>query len=200
MRVSLNTLTEHRRALVDQASRLFRRSGLDGVGVAEISRAAGLTHGAFYGHFPSKAGLAAEACATSLQSGAARWRDLVAQAQAAGADPLGALIDNYLSESHRDAPERGCILSSLGPEIGRAEPLLRAALDDGVTGLSAVLADTIAGLRPDLARDACDSAALAVLSALAGGLILARACRDPSRSRAALTAAAAMARAALPPG
>ena len=59
MRVDPTTFAAHRAAILRQASRLFRRRGLGGVGVAEISRAAGLTHGAFYGHYPSKAALAA---------------------------------------------------------------------------------------------------------------------------------------------
>ena len=90
MRVSRQTLAAHRSAILDQASRLFRGRGLDGVGVADITRAAGLTHGAFYGHFPSKTALAAEACGRSLLQGAEHWRGRAARARAAGRDPLAA--------------------------------------------------------------------------------------------------------------
>ncbi len=196
MRVSPATLAAHRRSLLDHAGRLFRRQGLDGVNIAEISRAAGLTHGAFYGHFPSKTDLAAEACNVSLHEGAGHWRARADRARDQGRDPLTAIIEGFLTEAHRDTPETGCALAALGTEIVRAAPALRAALDDGIGALTGVLEEELALLHPD--RPAGDHAAtaLAVLSGMVGGLILARACGDPERSRAALAHAAAMARAA----
>ena len=99
-----------------------------------------------------------------------------------------------MTEQHRDRPEDGCALSSLGPEIARAEPPLRNALDEGVTALTEVLEEEITTRRPDLDPPARARAALAVLAAMTGGLILARACAaDPDRSRAALRAAAELA-------
>ncbi len=196
MRVTPATLASHRAALLDQAARLFRRQGLDGVNVAEISHAAGLTHGAFYGHFPSKLDLAAEACGKSMQDGAAHWRARAISARARGQDPLTAIIDGFLTPQHRDTPEDGCTLTALGGEIVRAAPKLRAALDDGVAALTAVLEEELAAHRPNLAQDARAATALAVLSGLVGGLIVARACTSPERSEAALAHAAAMARAA----
>src|SRR5580704_10783929 len=150
MRVSRHTLAAHRAAMLDHAGKLFRGHGIDAVAVADITRAAGLTHGAFYGHFPSKTALAAEACTASLQAGAARWRRRAARARAEGRDPLAAIIDSYLTEQHRDRPEDGCALSSLGPEIARAEPPLRQALDAGVTALTELLEQEISIRRPDL--------------------------------------------------
>ena len=194
MRVSRQTLAAHRAAILDQAGRLFRERGIDAVAVADITRAAGLTHGAFYGHFPSKTALAAEACAGSLRDGADHWRRRAARARADGRDPLRAIIDAYLTERHRDRPEDGCALSSLGPEIARAELPLREALDAGVTALTEVLEEEIGARQPRLDAPARARAALAVLAALAGGMIVARACAaDPERSRAALQSAADLA-------
>jgi TetR/AcrR family transcriptional repressor of nem operon len=193
MRVSRRTSAAHRTAIVDQASRLFRDRGIDAVGVAEITQAAGLTHGAFYGHFPSKTALAAEACRTSLVTGAGHWRARAARARAEGRDPLAAIIDGYLTERHRDHPDQGCALATLGPEIARAEPPLRAALDEGVAALTEVLEEEIGARRPELDTGARTRRALAVVAALAGGLIIARACADPERSHAALEATAVMA-------
>jgi TetR/AcrR family transcriptional repressor of nem operon len=193
MRVSRQTLAAHRTAILDQAGRLFRGRGLDGVGVADITRAAGLTHGAFYGHFSSKSALAAEACRRSLLQGAEHWRARAARARAEGRDPLAAIIRGYLTERHRDRPEDGCALATLGPEIARADPPVRAALDEGITALAEVLAEEIGAGRPELDAAARQRIALGVLAALAGGLIIARACADPERSRAALDAAAEMA-------
>ncbi|MFI4980709.1 MAG: TetR/AcrR family transcriptional regulator [Nevskiales bacterium] len=196
MRVNRQTVAAHRAAILDQAERLFRGQGIEGVGVADITRAAGLTHGAFYSHFPSKTALAAEACRHSLLQGAEHWRARAARARARGADPLSAIIDAYLSERHRDEPQDGCALATLGPEIVRAEAPLRAALDEGLTTLTNVLDEEIAALRPLLDPSARSRAALAIVAAMTGGLIVARALAgNPERSRAALSAAAAMARA-----
>ena len=74
MRVSRTTLDQHRAAILDAAGALFRRRGIDAVSVADVTRAAGLTHGAFYGHYASKGALAEAACTDSLVKGAATWR------------------------------------------------------------------------------------------------------------------------------
>jgi TetR/AcrR family transcriptional repressor of nem operon len=194
MRVDRKTQAAHRAAILHQASELFRRGGIERVGVADVTRAAGLTHGAFYGHFPSKAALAAEACQYSMRGVAELWRNHAAEAQARGEDPLGALIDAYLSPASRDTPERACALSALGAETSR-DPALRAAMASGVDTLAEVLVEVLASVHPkrDIATHA--QAALAVMSAMSGGLLLARTlAADPDRSNAALAAAAALAR------
>jgi TetR/AcrR family transcriptional repressor of nem operon len=191
MKVSRVLAAEHRQALLEQGGRLFRRRGIGGVSVAEVARAAGLTHGAFYGHFDSKTALAAEAVRTSLEQAAAAWRRRAERARAAGENPLAVIVGRYLSERHRDAPENGCALAALGPELARAEAPLAAALRDGTAGLADILAEEI-GLRcPWLPGDARRERALAVLAAMTGGLVLARAlAADEDASRAALRAAA----------
>jgi TetR/AcrR family transcriptional repressor of nem operon len=103
-------------------------------------------------------------------------------------------VRGYLTERHRDRPEEGCALATLGPEIARARVPLRQALDEGIAALAEVLKQEIGARRPQLDEASRGRAALAVLAALAGGLIIARAvASDPERSRAALDAAAEMA-------
>ena len=202
MRVDRSTVATHRAAILQAAGRLFRRRGIAAVPVAEVTRAAGLTHGAFYGHFASKEALAAEPCRDSLEAAARRWVARAGRARARGREPLASLIDGYLSERHRDAPEEGCVLAALGPEIARAGPPLAGALGDGVAALTAVLEQELRHRHPTWPAAACRQGALAILAVLTGGIILARACRaDPVRSRAALDAAAKLARdaAGLPP-
>jgi len=187
-------MAAHRAAILRQAGRLFRRHGIDGVAVADITGAAGLTHGAFYGHFPSKTALAAEACRVSLERSAQIWRERAAAARRTGADPLHALIDAYLTPHHRDSREASCMLASVGPEANR-DPGLCPDLAVGVGALADVLQELIAerqlSARPEQHREA----ALAVLAALSGGLNLARALiADPERSAAALAGAAALAK------
>ncbi len=153
MKVDRDTMAAHRAAILTQAGKLFRRHGIDGVAVADITGAAGLTHGAFYGHFPSKSALAADACRSSLEQAAASWRQRAAAASLAGADPIAALIDTYLTPERRDQPDTSCMLVALAPEASR-DPLLGAAMADGVNALLAVLEELIAQRRTDAARAA----------------------------------------------
>jgi TetR/AcrR family transcriptional repressor of nem operon len=190
MRVSKATREAHRDAILSAAGRLFRARGIDAVGVAEITAAAGLTHGGFYGHFASKEALAAEACHSQLLAGAAHWRARVERARAAGRDPLEALVGGYVTAAHRDRPEGGCTLAALGPEIARAGAALSGALGAGTEALLEVLTETIASTRPAFPEDRRRSAAIAMLGAMTGGIILARAlAADPDASQAALDGA-----------
>jgi TetR/AcrR family transcriptional repressor of nem operon len=194
MRVDRKTMAAHRAAILRQAGRLFRQHGIDGVAVADITGAAGLTHGAFYGHFLSKTALAAESCRHSLENSARIWRERAAEARSTGADPLEALIDSYLTPTHRDSRAASCMLASIGPEASR-DPDLRPELAIGVNALTAVLQDLLAERRPHATPQQHHQAALAVLAALSGGLNLARALSaDPERSAAALQSAAALAK------
>lgn len=195
MKVSRIVAAEHRRVLLEQSGRMLRRHGIEGVSIAGVARAAGLTHGAFYGHFASKAALVAEAIGDSLIEAAGRWRARAARRRGAGGEGLGALIAGYLTEAHRDAPESGCALAALGPEMSRGEPVVAAALQAGTAALVAVLAEEIGVLHPELAPAARRGRALAVLAAMTGGLVLARAlAADGAESRAALDCAAVVAR------
>ena len=188
MRVTRQTQADHHAAMLDQAGRLFRARGIEAVGVADITRAAGLTHGAFYGHFASKSALAADVCRASLRHAAESWHARIARARANGRDPLDALIAAYLTPSHRDSPDQGCALPTIGAESIR-DPVLRAALADGTIALLDALAEAIALSRPAVADRR--AAATAVLAALVGGLLIARALADtPAASDAALIAAA----------
>jgi TetR/AcrR family transcriptional regulator, transcriptional repressor for nem operon len=195
MRVDRQTLAAHHSALLAAAGRLFRGRGLAAVSVADISGAAGLTHGAFYGHYPSKEALAAEACRATLDESAARWRRRADRARENGQSPLGTLIADYLSEHHRDQPESGCTLSAIGAEAARAGAPVAQALAQGVGSLTAVLEAELAAHDPTLDDAACRSRALAVLAVLSGGLLVARSCRaDPNTAKAALASAIALAR------
>jgi TetR/AcrR family transcriptional repressor of nem operon len=196
MRVTAETHRSHGAAILDAAASLFRARGLSSVGVADVTRAAGLTHGAFYGHFDSKAALAGAACRAVFEASAARWRERAAAALEAGEDGLHAIIDAYLTEQHRDEPANGCAIVTLGPEMARGETALHGALSDGTGALLAVLEEEFARRHPEADAPSRAAAALGVLSAMAGGLLLARALTNPDQSRAALSAASAAARAA----
>jgi TetR/AcrR family transcriptional repressor of nem operon len=172
---------------------LFRERGLDGVTIAEISNAAGMTHGAFYGHFASKTVLAAEACRHLLESAALRWRRRVFAAKRSGADPVSVLIEGYLTPAARDSRDRSCALASLGSEASR-DPDLLPAVTAGARALMDVLTDLIMERR----ADEREQAALSALAAMSGGLTLARVLADdPRLSAVALQAATSLAKRAI---
>jgi TetR/AcrR family transcriptional repressor of nem operon len=200
MKVDRPTREAHGAALLTAAEKLFRERGIEAVRIADVSTEAGLTHGAFYGHFESKAALAEAACRSGLEQAAARWRRRAARAHADGHDPGGALIDAYLTERHRDEPAGGCMVGALGAEVARAEPALRAALAEGAAGLIDVLAEEISAAAPAASHHAVRAAATATFAAMLGGLDLARTLApDPDASRTSLAAAAALARRAAVP-
>src|SRR3954470_4631551 len=113
MKVSREQAVENRERIVETAARLFRERGFEGVGVADLMKEAGLTHGGFYGHFSSKEDLIAEASARVLADSLAGWNRL---AERGGENPLPALADTYLTKEHRDDPGAGCLFAALGPE------------------------------------------------------------------------------------
>ncbi len=115
MRVSKEKAAENRDALLRAASRLFRERGIDGVGVADIARAAGLTHGALYAHFPSKDALAAEAFLRGFENNMAE-----SLAWAGDRDPsFEEYLDGLLSAGMRDRLETGCPMAASASEIAR---------------------------------------------------------------------------------
>ncbi|WP_176594589.1 TetR/AcrR family transcriptional regulator [Sphingobium sp. EM0848] len=169
MKVSREQAARNRDKVVEAASRLFRARGVEGVGINEVMRECGLTHGGFYNQFTSKQALAAEACARSLANGVTRWRAL---ADKSGPDDAAsAIAADYLSARNRDAPERGCALLALGPDAARQGGELAAAFRKGFNDLT----DIIETSSPDLSRED----ALARMAQMVGAMILARGVADP---------------------
>src|SRR3954447_13736831 len=105
MKVSREQASQNRERIVETAAQLFRERGFEGIGVADLMREAGLTHGGFYGHFSSKEDLIAEASARALMRSLALLSNA---AEKAPADPLPAIAGAYLSTRHRDKPGEGC--------------------------------------------------------------------------------------------
>lgn len=187
-------MAAHHKAMLDHAGRLFRQRGVSSVSVAEVTAAAGLTHGGFYGHFASKGALAAETCEHLFNASAERWRKRAAAAKSTGDDPVATLIDSYLTVDKRDHRGRSCVLATLGAEASR-DPGLLPAMTAGVLGLVTVLTELIAERRPDTGPEVHEGVALAVLAVMVGGLTLARALAGaPRRSAAALKAATTLAK------
>jgi TetR/AcrR family transcriptional regulator, transcriptional repressor for nem operon len=176
----------HRRAITNASARLMRERGIDGVSVADLMGAAGLTHGGFYGHFESKEQLAAEACALAFGESVERWKTRIA-AQPDRNAALQALTEGYLSTRTRDNPGTSCPTAGLVCDVAR-EPLhtpVRAAFLTGTQQLVEVLAS----LQPGGDSESARRRALTQFSTLVGAVLLARATAGSAMSDEILRAA-----------
>ena len=164
----------HHDEIVDAASRLFRARGVAGVGVPEVMAEAGLTHGGFYRHFPSKDALAAAAVEAAFAQRADRVRQLHDQHDGDPVATRAAFVEQYLASTHRDTPEQGCPNAALAVEVGRTEPdsPVRAAYGAAVRASVTRLAELIEQGADQHERE---DAVLRDLAALVGAVVLARA-------------------------
>lgn len=156
--------------IVEIAARKLREDGLEGIGVAELMKEAGLTVGGFYKHFGSRDELVAEALDLALS----RWADKPP------AD-FATLMQTYLSPTHRDAPGAGCAFAALGPDIARGEERLRDVATDHLKRNL----DMLTSLLGDRAN------AILAYGAMIGALSLARLAGDETLSREILETVAA---------
>src|SRR6185437_14060093 len=180
MRTTHERKAETRDRILAAASRLFRSQGIDAVGVDAVMHAAGLTHGGFYGHFPSKEALAAEVSAVSLSRAAARWERI--SREAPPPEALRKIVDSYLDPAHVAASERGCVLTTLGPEVAR-RPDARPALTQSMRDMVQALARCLPEQR--------EEPAMAALATMVGAVVLARLADDAALSDGFLRSAKA---------
>ena len=168
MRVSREQAAANRDRIIDAAGALFRAKGFGGIGVADIMKAADLTHGGFYGHFTSKDDLVAQASKRAMARATANWQDVVAGAPG---EPFAALLKHYLSPRHRDDPANGCVFAALSADTARSGKVVRDAFAEGIAELIGILAEAI----PGRTKPARRRKAVAAMAALVGALMLARA-------------------------
>ena len=181
MKVSREQAARNRERILDAAAQLFRERGFEGIGVADLMKEAGLTHGGFYGHFSSKEDLIAQASARELTRSLAHWSNF---AEGASGDPLSAVADTYLTRSHRDNPGAGCVLAALGPDVSRQGPAVRRAVTDYVRST----VDLLTKLVPDKFKAARRQKAISIYATLVGAMVLARAVDDRALSQEILDA------------
>ena len=168
--------TKTHKRIVSIASRKFREEGLAGVGIAELMKEAGLTVGGFYKHFDSRNDLVAEAVCSALGG----WKRRVDAAKTGGRSvSFATLIDDYLSEAHRDNPGTGCAFSALAAEIARSNKKTRAVTSEQVRNDIQL----IATLLPRSDKRTARSRATLIFTALVGAMSLARAVSDEPLSR-----------------
>src|ERR1700740_2213918 len=125
MRYSKEHKQETHARIVRKASVRLREKGAHGIGVADLMKEAGLTHGGFYAHFYSREALLIEAFAYAMDRSIDRWRKLAEQTSPD--KRLAMIVDSYLTPLHRDDPGHGCAVPALGAEIARETPKTRKA-------------------------------------------------------------------------
>ena len=184
MRTSSEQKAETRQRIMEQAGRLFRRHGIDGVGVDAVMHGVGLTHGGFYGHFASKEALAAEVCADALTRSAAGWASIRCEHGPAAA--LAMIAENYLGAASLPDGERGCIVPVLGAELARRQAP-RPALTDALR----VMVETLAACLPRRRRRSARERAMAKVATMVGAVLLARLSSDAAFSAEIIEAARA---------
>jgi TetR/AcrR family transcriptional repressor of nem operon len=164
-----------RQKIIDVASQRFRSDGIAATGLAAIMSDAGLTNGAFYPHFQSKADLVRETVAAA--TGATRFGNFIAE------EGLETAIANYLSPEHRDDPGQGCPLAALLPELARQPLEARRVYADNFLALARDLASAL----PAKTNDP-EAVAVGIYATLIGSIQLARAAEGTDLSDRILAA------------
>lgn len=169
MRYSDTHKEETRKKVLKAAARAVRAKGPDGVGVAEIMAEAGLTHGGFYAHFPSKEALVAAALDEAFGQSRRRFEKLTEGK--APSEALSMFVDTYVTREHRDHPERGCPIATLSTDLPRQGAPVREAYERGVQGLIGRIAHWL--------PEARKAHAASLVAEMAGSVVLSRAISDP---------------------
>ncbi|MGW3766113.1 TetR/AcrR family transcriptional regulator [Streptomyces sp. NPDC005131] len=178
-RITKQDKARNRQNILEAASRMFRSQGIDAVGIAELMKEAGLTHGGFYNHFASKNDLAVEVCGASYAASLGGLAQTIEDGPGQAGSPLERVMADYLSTAHRDAPDGGCPSASLATDAGRHSEAVQSAYAEGVEGY-------LTGFAAEFLREAEEKGheldpaearhkAIRLLSEMVGALMLARA-------------------------
>src|SRR5277367_647935 len=168
MRYSREHKLETHARIVKKASVRLREKGAHGVGVADLMKEAGLTHGGFYAHFDSREALVIEAFGYAMDRAIERWRKIAEQTPPE--KRLAMIVDTYLTSVHRDDPGHGCAVPSLAAEIARESPKTRKAFAAKLEQMIEMVADQI----PDVPRKVARKQAASALATMMGTLVLSR--------------------------
>jgi TetR/AcrR family transcriptional repressor of nem operon len=183
-RYSADHKEKTRETILKAAAESIRAGGLEAVGVASIMAEAGLTHGGFYAHFPSRDALLAAAISRLFDEAIETVTRY--EAKYGARSGLERYADFYLSTRHRDDLAIGCPIPALGVETRRAAPEVATAFDDGLDRLG----ERLGRMMPKAGRPAEQKrAALALLGEMAGVLTVSRAIPDQRQSNDYLAAA-----------
>lgn len=167
MRYSKEHKAETHARIVKKASVRLRERGAHGIGVADLMKEAGLTHGGFYAHFDSREALVVEAFDYAMDRSITRRRQQIAELPSE--QRLAHLVDTYLSPQHRDNPGHGCAMPALGAEIAREGPKTRRAFAAKLDDMLDMMAEQFPG-----DSEAARKQAIAALATMMGSILMAR--------------------------
>src|ERR1700761_7703680 len=168
MRYSKEHKQETHERIVKRAAVRLREKGAHGIGVADLMKEAGLTHGGFYAHFDSREALLIEAFGYAMDRSMEYWRKTTAETSPE--KRLATIVDSYLTAVHRDDPGRGCAVPTLGAEIAREGPKTRKAFAAKLDQMIDMMADQIM----DVPRKNARKQAMAALATMMGTMVLSR--------------------------
>src|ERR1700731_2447480 len=154
MRYSKEHKLETHARIVKKASVRLREKGAHGIGVADLMKEAGLTHGGFYAHFDSREALVIEAFAYAMDRSTEHWRKIAEQTPPD--KRLGTVVQSYLTPVPRDAPGHGCAVPTLGADIARESSKTRKAFAAKLDQMIDMVADQV----PDVPRKAARKQAM----------------------------------------
>jgi TetR/AcrR family transcriptional repressor of nem operon len=182
MRYAADHKDQSRERIINVAARQFRAKGSENVRVADVMKAAGLTHGGFYKHFSNKDQLLQEAVEEALTQIAAQLRklaDILSRPEA-----LKLVIARYLSEGHMQHPELGCALAAMGTEMAR----MPRGMKLGISKALDAYADRLDFLMPGETAGQRRAAFLVLFPSMAGCIMAARAHASKERQKQILAA------------
>ena len=169
-----------RRRMIDASARRFKCDGFDGAGISTLVGDAGLTNGAFYGHFASKDDLIATVVGEQIGA-----QVVIVESLPPGLESLKAFVGEYLSPKHRDDPGDGCPSAALLDEITRQSHAAREAYTEGAKGMIAAIARLLDSADAHTAQDR----AIGLYTLLVSSLQLSRAVTDRKLSDRILASA-----------
>jgi TetR/AcrR family transcriptional repressor of nem operon len=183
MKLSREQAANNRQRIIETAGRLFRLHGFDGVGLADLMKAAGFTHGGFYNHFPSKEALAAEAASSGLNHSSLRLSDTLMDENKTGGSSLTKYVERYLSSKHRDGRESGCTIAALAGDAAREGKEIQERFAQGIEEELEIFAShLVRGSKHGTSSFSARERAIPLLAELVGAIILARAVAEANPS------------------
>jgi TetR/AcrR family transcriptional regulator, transcriptional repressor for nem operon len=180
---------ETRERILRAAARALRKHGYEGVGVADVMKEVGLTHGGFYAHFKSRDALLAAAAEQEGVESSEHLSRVIAAAKPG--QELMALVDAYLSDGHVAAPEQGCAIAAAGSEVPRQQADVRRVATRRIKDIIGLIERQF----PEWGKNAAHDKAMGIAATLVGSVVLARAVDDAQLSRSIRKAARELVRA-----
>jgi TetR/AcrR family transcriptional regulator, transcriptional repressor for nem operon len=172
----------NREKIVNAAGAGFRLRGIDGIGIEELMKSAGMTHGGFYNHFASKDDLALEVLHQGFTDSLAALGAIREAHPRSARAALRDMVDEYVNAEHRDHPEIGCASAAFVTDAGRHGPAAQAEYRRGLDGYFAAITDMLLDRArqsgTELAPAEARERAVAMFSQMVGALMLSRAVAD----------------------